>query len=618
MSFINTGADEALLKSLYGDSVHVDQDELCKAMNKAGLVQKDVQVRGKNGQTFTRKQWVRASDAGKDNTGSSKTGGPVDISKFSFKDYRNPDGQNMNGYKTYRESLQSIAKETEKAVNIVLSNYSGSMKPYDQLRTEFSNINSHSAYRDMISQSSEQGLKDAKSAILARQKELLESVKEYTKWDSTQRKWVKNDSQSNLISHKKADTDDKKASGIQFDDFMLTWKDSRGGHVEHCKTVEELRDKLKYYGLPESLADFSSRNINKKSIQEKGYTENSYKQYSVCAYPVDSGSDDSSSKSNETSSDIPDELKDKLKHPDDPTTPFKSKYKGFDITRFYSGKIEISKNGEKVLSTYSKPKAAEYLVNNSNNNKKTQSNDSSQKKVNADDKNPSQKLSPADAKAKTKEATKNVTDRNAFMEKAKAQGITWKENDHAGINWMRCCMAMNKHFENGGSFDASENNTVSNKDDKSTSSKRIKDATTKSAKYSKKTDKVLNDFNKSKQQFDSLDKFAESDMFKQVKKLYSRLEEIDSDAESSSGSDDDIKAYKKEFSAVKKELNSVRKTYKELCNKLPGANWSKLPSGSSERSKAVDEYAASKKLRDRVEKVLYPQSSGISYLSNGI
>lgn len=158
-------------------------------------------------------------------------------------------------------------------------------------------------------------------------------------------------------------------------------------------------------------------------------------------------------------------------------------------------------------------------------------------------------------------------------------------------------------------------------DNKPTSSKQTKDtsiAPAKSVGYSKKTDKVLNDFNKSKQQFDSLDKFAESDMLKQAKKLYSRLEEIDSDAESSAGSDDDIKAYKKEFSAVKKELNSVRKIYKELCDKLPGANWSKLPSGSSERSKAVDEYDASKKLRNKVEKVLYPQSSGISYLSNGV
>ncbi|MCM1216815.1 MAG: hypothetical protein NC548_20130, partial [Lachnospiraceae bacterium] len=59
--FVNTGADEALLKSLpVGEDC---PEELAKAMNKQGLVQKEVTVQGANGKTFTRKQWVRASDA---------------------------------------------------------------------------------------------------------------------------------------------------------------------------------------------------------------------------------------------------------------------------------------------------------------------------------------------------------------------------------------------------------------------------------------------------------------------------------------------------------------------------------------------------------------------------
>ena len=51
-----------MLKSLYGDHTHIDQEELAKAMNKAGLVQKEVQVKVKNGQTFMRKQWVKAGE----------------------------------------------------------------------------------------------------------------------------------------------------------------------------------------------------------------------------------------------------------------------------------------------------------------------------------------------------------------------------------------------------------------------------------------------------------------------------------------------------------------------------------------------------------------------------
>ena len=39
-----------------------------------------------------------------------------------------------------------------------------------------------------------------------------------------------------------------------------------------------------------------------------------------------------------------------------------------------------------------------------------------------------------------------------------ARVVTKEQNDNGtevsvAINWMRCCMAMNKHFENGGSFD---------------------------------------------------------------------------------------------------------------------------------------------------------------------
>lgn len=37
-------------------------DSVCKSMDKGKLVQKEIQVKGKNGQTYTRKQWVRAGE----------------------------------------------------------------------------------------------------------------------------------------------------------------------------------------------------------------------------------------------------------------------------------------------------------------------------------------------------------------------------------------------------------------------------------------------------------------------------------------------------------------------------------------------------------------------------
>ena len=63
-NFIQGTADEELMKSLYKgciDSGKEPPEELVKAMDKAGLVQVQRTVNGKHG-TFTRMQWVKASD----------------------------------------------------------------------------------------------------------------------------------------------------------------------------------------------------------------------------------------------------------------------------------------------------------------------------------------------------------------------------------------------------------------------------------------------------------------------------------------------------------------------------------------------------------------------------
>lgn len=58
LNFINTGLDEATLESV---QPYTHDNDLIKAMSKQGLVQREVTVQGSNG-TFTRKQWVRASE----------------------------------------------------------------------------------------------------------------------------------------------------------------------------------------------------------------------------------------------------------------------------------------------------------------------------------------------------------------------------------------------------------------------------------------------------------------------------------------------------------------------------------------------------------------------------
>ena len=59
MNFINNGTDDLIVKSLEGQ---LGSENISKALNREGLVQQDIQVRGKNGKVYTGKQWVRASE----------------------------------------------------------------------------------------------------------------------------------------------------------------------------------------------------------------------------------------------------------------------------------------------------------------------------------------------------------------------------------------------------------------------------------------------------------------------------------------------------------------------------------------------------------------------------
>lgn len=63
IAFKQGDTDDRILKSMAEDTEHeYDSEELSKALDKAKLVQKEIQVRGKNGQMHTRKQWVKAGE----------------------------------------------------------------------------------------------------------------------------------------------------------------------------------------------------------------------------------------------------------------------------------------------------------------------------------------------------------------------------------------------------------------------------------------------------------------------------------------------------------------------------------------------------------------------------
>lgn len=117
---------------------------------------------------------------------------PVKVENYSFKNYKNPDGKNMPGCETIKGALEWMSKETERQKDRVLKNYSGGTPPSKQLRTEFGeHINRHSAVRDIALEGAQQGVKDCKSAIIARQNEIMDEFKDYTVWDSNAKAWTK-------------------------------------------------------------------------------------------------------------------------------------------------------------------------------------------------------------------------------------------------------------------------------------------------------------------------------------------------------------------------------------------------------------------------------------------
>lgn len=144
--------------------------------------------------------------------GSSK--GPVNIGKYSFTNYRNPDGANTPGYKTYKESLETLSRETERLAERAKKKYWGETPPYKQLFNDYHNLNNHRAVRDIDSPSSQQGIKDCVKEIRKRQQEIRESLKDLTEWDATKKEWVKpKGAKGNSSVSKKTETSKEKSKG---------------------------------------------------------------------------------------------------------------------------------------------------------------------------------------------------------------------------------------------------------------------------------------------------------------------------------------------------------------------------------------------------------------------
>lgn len=479
------------------------------------------------------------------NTASSS--GPVDISKFKFTNYRNPDGQNYTGRETFRGTLESIAKETERKAQNVVNSYSGAMTPEKQLRIAFDNINRHSTYRDLVDSFSEQGLKDAKKAISDRQRELIESVKDLTKWDGN--KWVKDDSSksdkptiSDIVSYgydPATSTGDPTILKIGNQSFYKIgdnkWKSNYSNSHNLGGIYTDMQISEKVYKTSEKVeVNASKKNSWQTKIDKGSFTDAEKKALSYGIYEKHSCllGKDGNYKTAKTWDEADYAVKHgwtnfgsitkiisdgKLKESNDISKDFKtfesitgresssvpngtqilygrsankdgnhsSEFVNADNVKKGHVKVveHLKSQGFTVVSEHSYTPKSSYLqttpistgmeltITHLKDDKgsdlyvKSRVGGWSEKQfvsiitkeqgVNTntvwDEKSGS---STSFEIPKTKDAIQKLVSsgvsKKDIMEQAKAYGVTWKHNDHEGINWMRCCMAMTGTTTKGG------------------------------------------------------------------------------------------------------------------------------------------------------------------------
>lgn len=433
INFVNTGADEAILKAM---STEGCSEELIKAMNKQGLVQKDVTVQGKNGKTFTRKQWVKASDVQSSVANVSQNSVSQGITQW-----KKPN--KIGG------TFGAIAYGTNSRTPQSLSNFTFGFS--ERMRqTKFPHIkntgsqDSIKALKEIIAGASwsAQGVCDAinKSGIGETNWKVVSDTKDVIK---IQCKDYNGNSYTMVITPRQ--TANKSDSQISQDEKRLRgYKIGESIYVKYNGEWKKATKKQSFGnpywdGLP---ADLNDRGIAKLEWSDKLPTSTS--KPSTSKPSLDTAHFDS----------IKSDKAKALEY-----------LKDCGVT--WSENSHAGINWMRAMAAYKAATGGQKSTQKTQSSTPTTSQPTTQTAQVAQNPqgNSGIKMSKEDAKKKTQSFTSKVgktdAERKAFMDKVKAQGITWKDkaddgSDVAiGVSWMRCCMAMNKHFAEGGSFDDS-------------------------------------------------------------------------------------------------------------------------------------------------------------------
>lgn len=522
INFVNNGTDEAILKSLPVDDC---SEDLIKAMNKQGLVQKEVTVQGKNGKTFTRKQWVKASEASSGTAGKSTVNSQIDDktdkpSHKSLDDLRKmsdaelkkfldeaPAGTKITGIYHNRSGMEAVVEKHEgyKAIyggigagsRIKESNWriggsddhyivstikgilSGTNKYY-KASPDDNNSQKKDHSKDSFTDFLDWSKTDTRAAYLLDRIEEASGDPDGMSEDETREHWaeaLKKYCGYDLTSKKSNDIKPpQKGYVVELTTvkgaYMYVYAEKptlssaveaynkAGGNLD-TKQVREFKKRSNKVALDSGIVKNYCVNIQngeyslyKPVTTKTGASDTSKKPENMTDSELDMAIRSKSEELSKLSKEMNSNAKQQGQLNSSATKEQKQRY---DKLVDEIGDLNVEKGKRQRVAKTSAPQSASITSQPTS----------------------GQKLSKADAKAKTQSYTSKVgkteAERSAFMDKVKAAGITWKENDKAGINWMRCCMAMNAHFENGGTFD---DTSVTPKADTSSSSsvpKTLKD-----------------------------------------------------------------------------------------------------------------------------------------------
>lgn len=409
---------------------------------------------------------------------------PVNIDDFQFTNYKNPDGQNTTNRKTYKDAMKDWAGETEKQYERALKNYSGDTPPAKQLEIAFMNLNRESSIRDMVSNSSESGLKAARGAIYARQARLMEDAKEYTKWDRTKGGWVKETSKDSVpdkaVGKTWSDTKTELGKmGYKVDSVfssnppqpkekLTLYKDGKTYEAEVTKyhngdyeilgsSIKEVKDDNKSKDTP-VVTNFKNGFVRYSPDGEKPPYHGG-KTYNYFA----SRKGDAKGKYFDTKEEAEDYVNGTGSSSDKPSDNSNSKFDASEFTKLKSDRPKALQYLKDKGITWKETdneginwmRACMSASRASNSDASTTKKDSTSKS--SSDSKPSGKASEEAKKSVKDLLSANGNDRVKTMQAAKDAGVTWKESDNAGINWMRASLAIQKHYESGKSIDSKTN-----------------------------------------------------------------------------------------------------------------------------------------------------------------